>query len=161
MSIIVMNGDLLDAPERVICHQVNCQGRMRSGVAAAIRQKWPEVYESYLDYIELMKTRYNFDNDGLLGLVDFVPVGNGDDIKTICNMFAQEDYGYDKQMYTSYDAFWRCLYRINSVIMPGEPIAMPYKIGCGLGGANWEVIQTMIKEVLGDNRDVILYRLDV
>ena len=31
----------------VICHQVNCRGAMNSGVAKAVREKWPEVYVNY------------------------------------------------------------------------------------------------------------------
>ena len=32
-------GNLLNAPQKVIAHQVNCQGKMGSGVAKAIRDK--------------------------------------------------------------------------------------------------------------------------
>lgn len=31
----------------IIAHGVNCRGRMSSGVAAAIRSKWPIVYDKY------------------------------------------------------------------------------------------------------------------
>ena len=33
--IKVVNGSLLDATEDILCHQVNCQGVMGSGVALA------------------------------------------------------------------------------------------------------------------------------
>ena len=46
--IRVVKGNLLDAREIVIAHQVNCQKKMNSGVAKAIREKYPEVYEKYL-----------------------------------------------------------------------------------------------------------------
>ena len=36
----LINGDLLNANTDFICHQVNCQGKMNSGVAKAIRNKW-------------------------------------------------------------------------------------------------------------------------
>ena len=42
-------GNLLDAPQKVIAHQVNCQGKMGSGVAKVIRDKYPKVYETYLN----------------------------------------------------------------------------------------------------------------
>lgn len=42
-------GNLLNAPQKVIAHQVNCQGKMGSGVAKVIRDKYPKVYETYLN----------------------------------------------------------------------------------------------------------------
>lgn len=40
----VIDENLLDAKNGIICHQVNCQGKMNSGVAKAIREKYPRVY---------------------------------------------------------------------------------------------------------------------
>ena len=68
---------------------------------------------------------------------------------TVINMFAQNGYGYDGKRYTSYDAFWSCLGHIRESIPKGSKIAFPYKIGCDRGGANWEVIYTMIVAALG------------
>ena len=39
--VTVVKGDLLDAKETIIAHQVNCQKRMNSGVAKAIRENIP------------------------------------------------------------------------------------------------------------------------
>ena len=41
-------GNLLNAEVAYICHQVNCQGRMGSGIAKQIRDRWPDVYEAYM-----------------------------------------------------------------------------------------------------------------
>ena len=42
-----VKGDVTKSDCDIICHQVNCQGVMNSGVAKAIREKWPEVYDNY------------------------------------------------------------------------------------------------------------------
>jgi hypothetical protein len=42
----------------------------------------------------------------------------------------------------------------------GATIGFPDHIGCGLGGANWEVILTMIEEALNDY-NVYIYKLEV
>ena len=47
----IIDGNLLDSDATVICHQVNCQGKMNSGVAKAIRNKYPRVYEEYVGYV--------------------------------------------------------------------------------------------------------------
>ena len=48
MGMYYKTGDLLDAPVDYICHQVNCQGRMGSGIAKQIKERWPVVYEGYM-----------------------------------------------------------------------------------------------------------------
>ena len=75
-------------------------------------------------------------------------------------MFAQDGYGYDGRRYTSYDAFWACLGEITKTVPKGSTIAFPDHIGCCRGGANWEVIRTMIEVVLGWDYKVYLYKLE-
>ena len=161
------NGNLLDADVEYICHQVNCQGRMGSGIAKSIRERWPVVYTEYRAKFDEMEEKLievcgswesQVDiSDVLLGDVQLVRVG---DNKTVVNLFAQQCYGYDGKRYTSYDGFWTCLGKIRETIPVGATIGFPDHIGCGLGGANWEVILTMIEEALNDY-DVYIYKLEV
>ena len=136
-------GNLLTADVDYICHQVNCQGRMASGIAKQIRERWPEVYEQYVDKC----------NEGYVYSTIQI-VGH------VINMFSQFNYGYDGKRYTSYDAFWECLHHIKQTVPKGSKIGFPYRIGCGLGGANWSVIETMIYMVLGKDFDVYIYCLE-
>lgn len=161
------DGNLLDADVDYICHQVNCQGRMGSGIAKQIRERWPIVYENYIAEFKEIEGKIiqlcgQWENeidvsDVLLGRLQQVKV-NG--TKTVINMFSQQYYGYDGKRYTSYDAFWDCLNGIKYSIPKGSKIGFPWGIGCGLGGANWEVIITMIEEVLRDDFDVYIYILE-
>ena len=148
MSVHFEIGNLLDAPVDYICHQVNCQGRMGSGIAKQIRDRWPVVYDSYIQVASPV----------WLGCIQKVVVDISQ--KTVINMFAQEHYGYDGKRYTSYDAFWACLGGIRDSVPKGSKIGFPYRIGCGLGGANWQVIETMIYAVLGKDFDVYIYVLE-
>ena len=155
MSINFIKQDLTISDADYICHQVNCQGKMNSGVAKAIREKWPIVYTTYWN------TFLNESN--LLGTILTVDL-NDYEPKTwpespiVINMFSQEHYGYDGKRYTSYDAFWSCLWHIKEFVPKGSKIAFPYKIGCDRGGANWNVIYTMITTVLsGDYNIEICY----
>lgn len=154
MSVKIINGNLLDATEDIICHQVNCQGVMGSGVAKAIREKWPWVFASYHRCCE----RNNNDSTRLFGTIWGVKIDG--DSRWLVNMFAQNLYGYDGNRYTSYDAFYKCLERIRDGDgLQNCSIAFPYKIGSDRGGASWDVIYAMICDVLGD-RDVTIYRLE-
>ena len=138
MEIKNINGNLLDTDAELILHQVNCQGKMNSGVAKAIREKWPIVYEEYhkLFYKDFFVVR--------LGI--FQPVSVNDTQKVI-NMFSQDDYGYDGKMYTSYDAVNECFGKINKYMSENgfKRIALPYNMCCCRGGANWDVIMALLK----------------
>lgn len=45
--IIYKQGNLLDSGCKVICHQVNCQGVMGSGIAKEIRNRFPTAYTEF------------------------------------------------------------------------------------------------------------------
>ena len=148
MSVNYVNGNLLDMKTNFICHQVNCQGVMGSGLAKQIREKWPCVYDVY-------KKRVSPKELGKICLVNIV--GNIP-IQGVINMFAQDGYGSDGRRYTSYDAFWNCLHEIKNILPKGDSIAFPDHIGCGLGGANWNIIRAMIEEVLGADYEVYIVK---
>ena len=165
--VLKREGNILDSGADVICHQVNCQGVMNSGVAKAIRQKWPKVYTEYkakCDYEEAtindLYGKYESPVDWSECLLGDVQVVFVDENKIVINMFAQQYYGYDQKRYTSYDAFWTCLGGIKEKIPKEKRIAFPARIGCVRGGANWEVIQTMIIRVLAEDYIVEFWDYD-
>lgn len=143
MSITFVEQDLTTSDADYICHQVNCCGKMNSGVAKAIREKWPVVFNTYFDtYLS---------TPDLLGTILSVKISKE---QTVINMFAQLNYGYDGKRYTSYDAFWSCLGHIRESVPKGSKISFPYKIGSDRGGANWDVIYVMIVAALGSDYDI-------
>lgn len=167
MSIHYKTGSLLDAPVDYICQQVNCQGRMGSGIAKQIKEKWPVVYTQYIaGFMEREKKitemcggwEQQLDvSETLLGHLQQIKVN---DKQTVINMFSQQYYGYDGKRYTSYDAFWECLNGIKVSVPKGSKIGFPHKIGCGLGGANWNIIMAMIVTVLEEDYEVYIYKLE-
>lgn len=143
-------GDVLQIPTIYICHQVNCRGVMGAGLAKQVKEKWPAVYQQYKENCNAM-----FPED-LLGLNDFIPIN---DTVCIVNMYAQDKYGKDA-CYTNYKAFRECLTRIaRQADKKTDIIRFPYKIGCGLAGGDWNIIQKLIYEILGDY-NVEFYTLD-
>lgn len=157
MSMNHVIGDLLESDCDYICHQVNCQGAMKSGIAKSIREKWPVVYQEY------MMKYFNSLPELLLGDIQFINVNTpeaNERAQFIINMFAQEYYGYDGRRYTSYDAFWNCINLIKEAVPKGSKIGFPGFIGCVRGGANWNIIYEMINEVLSKDYEVYIYFLE-
>lgn len=143
----LINGDLLDAKEAYIAHQVNCYGAMGRGVALQIKNKYPHVYRRYHEYCE------DHHSKDILGKILMIPVDDG---KVICNMFGQERFGHGRQ-YTSIAALSKAMNSLAAIVPISEPIAMPYKIGCGNGGADWNIVNLIIKDVF-KNHTVVLYK---
>lgn len=120
--------DITTVERGIVLHGVNCQGVMGSGVAAAIRSKWPKVYNDYVDFTT--KTAR------LLGRIN--PVHISDELHVI-NCFNQVYYGRDPEVkYADPAAIASCLEEVGSIVnLLQLPVYMP-RIGCGLGGLNWE-----------------------
>lgn len=156
--ITVIDGDLFESDAKFICHQVNCKGKMGFGVALQVRQKYPHVYAEYkkicssdmlgtIQSVPMHKEYVGYDSGSL-----FVPCSE----QWIVNMFAQNHYGYGHKMYTSLDAFERCLMQLHAKINSknndyNAKIAMPWKIGCCRGGADWAIVYDMIDQTFKNN----------
>lgn len=161
--VVEIKGNLLtDAADMGIthiCHQVNCQGAMNSGIAKSIREKYPEVYNNYYSLVRSVKVCNpdpdNFDKF-LLGNTQIVFC---EDVAVI-NMFSQSNYGYDGKRYTSYDAFAECLENIKEKLHADKvKIGFPKGIGCCRGGAEWPIIKKMIETIL-DGYIVYIFELE-
>lgn len=148
----IIDGDLLQSDADIIAHQVNCRGAFNSGVAKAIREY---DYQAYLDYRSYCSGKAP---NQLLGTVRYFQSNR--DARIYANLFAQDSYGYDKQ-YTDINALRGCFNNLKQYATLCEEdlsIAMPYKIGCVRGGANWEEVYQLITDVFCDC-EVQLWRL--
>lgn len=144
-----IKGNLLDSKENYICHQVNCMGRMGSGVAAQIREKWPIVYKDYKNLLDFWLSPKE-----AFGHSQFCKVNVN---QYVINMYAQYNYGTNpNRLYTDYEAFKTCLKEIADAHV--GTIAFPKYIGCGLGNGDWDIILSMIEKELSD-REVYIYEL--
>ena len=146
--ITYKKGDLLKSHCNIICHQVNCQGVMGSGIAKQIREKFPKCYDNYKDFLS------SYGSYESLGSVCFSIMDTS--TRFIANMFSQYDYLPRGKNHTNYEAFRSCIREIKAFVLGMASgmelptwlysIGFPYKIGCGLGGGNWEIIAKIIEE---------------
>lgn len=136
--INVIDKDVLEISSGVICHSVNCQGKFNKGLAKKIREKYPNVYEEYMDLCKkVVVPRYR---------LDLIQRVNVSDSLTVVNLFTQLYYGDSTKTgvdYNSYDA-WTTILTRRLKIFENETLYFPYKIGCGLAGGNWNLIASLI-----------------
>ena len=131
-------GDLLKADADVIVHQVNCQGVMGAGVAKQIREQFPNTYNKY----RALCMNFKSNTSAMLGMCQYVQ----EEPFVICNAFGQDFY-YRNSVQTQYDKLEKCFYDIAEKYR-GKRVALPWKIGCGLAGGDWDVVYEMIFSIL-------------
>lgn len=138
----IINKDILTVERGIILQGCNALGRMASGLALSIKTKWPIVEKEYHKHIK--KPYYKN-----LGTVNLVKVENG---LYVSNLISQYDWGRDYRR-TEYGAVYASLKELNRILTVDSelyhdlPIFVPYKIFCGLGGADWSLVQEMLDEL--------------
>lgn len=139
-------GDILQATEDVIAHGCNCVGGFGSGVAGQIAKKWPDVRNAYL--------RQHNSHGWDLGFVQFIDIGS----KIIANCATQDEYMPRGVRHADYKAIETAMTRVRDYAEHNSfSIAIP-KIGAGLAGGDWKVIEDILEEVF-DEYDITVYEL--
>lgn len=136
--------NIFESGADVICHQVNCQGVMGSGIARQVREKFPNVYNNYVKNCNY----FHEDTSKLLGCIQ---VDSINEKQKIVNLYAQNTFGYDGKRYTDYSALKNCLCGVcNHFIDSNYTIAFPYLMSCDRGGGSWDIVYEMIEEIFKD-----------
>ena len=165
MSINIVNGNIFDTHCNIICHQVNCQGVMGHGIAKQVKEKYKGVFNEYKRYCDA-----HADNrEAMLGEALIVDVDYGAAVldwlvdkerKYIANIFGQLTYGTGLR--TDYKALVLGLEVVaNFAKEHNLSVAIPYKIGCGLAGGDWNKVNILIEGVFaGTGLEVLMYRYE-
>lgn len=138
MNIVKL--DILTVSKGIIAHQVNCQGVMGAGLALKIKYKYKQAFDYYQNVCcePFLKT--------LLGKVQLVQIRED---FYVANLFSQFFYGREQKVYTDYDALKTCFKDLaGKSNQLGLPVYLPYKIGCGLAGGDWNIVLDIINQTL-------------
>lgn len=138
---------------KLIIHISNDLGKWGAGFVLALSRKW-----------SLPESVYRAEKKYVLGNVQLVQVES--DVYVV-NMIAQHDVnatfvsfgnGVTTVPPIRYDALMECLKAVNDIaIQLNGSIHMP-RIGCGLAGGNWSIVEKIINEALSDV-DITVYDL--
>lgn len=142
--IIYKKGDLLEAPEDIIAHGCNAVGGFGSGVAGQIAKKYPEAKYSYKNEHEYGSLQ--------LGYIDVVTIRENLKVqKRIINCVTQQEYLPRGICHANYDAINECMLKVKryAKAMGNLSIAIP-KIGCGLAGGDWQIVEKILEVVFYD-----------
>lgn len=142
MITIIHPGDVThprrESPPLFVAHICNDWGVWGAGVSGPIGEMWPSAKNEYLT----RRVR-------ILGTVQFVPQ---DSQLTVVNMISQKGVRRWGQVRPPirYDALESCLDKLRTeVLLSHGSVHMP-KIGSGLAGGRWDVIEEIVNRVLHD-----------
>lgn len=122
----------------LIIHQANCHNVFGAGIAKTIKELYPEAY-----WADRTCGLRPIDKLGSFTYADCLD-------KIIVNMYSQKDFGnIQGRCYTQYDAMRRALKCIRGKFGDVPAHAVPYKIGCGLAGGDWGIVQDILFDIYG------------
>ncbi len=151
--IQTVKGSVLDnLPDySVLLHQCNAKGWMNAGLARQIAQRWPENFKKYHEFCGWYKNGHERE---ILGVI--VPCQISDKF-IICNAIGQLTVGRDKQ-FTDYNAWHTMCKKLeyqtrwnNKRTGQNWTIHVPDKIGCGLGGGDYEEVHKIFSQYFDDS----------
>lgn len=132
-------GNVLDVKSGIIVHGCNARGVMGSGVALAVKQRYPAAYLAYMRQCESPKK---------LGSISYVSPSDG---LFIVNAITQESFGRDGRRYVNYEAVSDAFACVRKLATMHDALDIHFPlIGAGLGGGSWPVIAAIIEAELPD-----------
>ena len=135
-----IDGDVVRDAEKfdLIAHCCNCYCTMGSGVAPLIKAKFPEAYE-----VDCATKSGDITKLGTISHTVKSPV-------IVVNIYGQYGYWGRKvgKMDLNYDAL-RSGFKLIKEKFTGKRIGLP-KLGAGLAGGDWSIIEKIIEEELKD-----------
>lgn len=138
---------------RIIAHICNDIGGWGKGFVLAISKRWKEPEEAYRAwYCDATE------NDFALGEIQLVQV---EEDTYVANMIAQRDIKPNPStgvLPIRYEAIETCLEKLaNEAKSLNASIHMP-RIGCGLAGGKWDIIEPLIvKTLIANDIDTYVY----
>lgn len=143
--LIIKKGNILNATENIICHQVNENGIMGGGLALQIAAQYPNVeimYKSFCDEYD----RKQWDIYGDYQLCDL-----GDNL-IICNCFTQQHFN------TRYDLIEKTFRQIKSYAKQNKlSVCVPWCYGCGIANGDWKKVEKTLIDIF-DDYDLVVYK---
>ncbi|WP_180953897.1 DarT1-associated NADAR antitoxin family protein [Bacillus sp. M6-12] len=141
--VIQVTGDLLKSKEHIIGHQTNCLGIMGGGIARLIKELYPEIFKPYQDLCFAHKK-----SRSLLGECQLVQTNT--EGKYVANLFGQHEISRTNQE-TEYDELEKALFKLKEVAKEKKlSVGLPWQLGSGLGGGDWNEVKSRIEKVFID-----------
>lgn len=148
-TLTYTEGNALLAKVDVLAHGTNSIGVMGAGIAAQIARRWPHINRAYHAACQ---------EDDLLGSTQVLATGDPPGTagpRFVANVMTQTlskvPFTHAQQRNVEYDATDAALHHLCEILETSGlrecAIAMP-RIGAGLGGGDWNILEAIIRSTL-------------
>lgn len=150
MTLTFVRGDATSphgAGPKIITHVCNDVGRWGKGFVLALSKRWPQPEEAFRAWAK------DDSGDCGLGAVQFVEVGPR---LWVANLVGQHGLRAGRSgVPIRYEAIEQGLSKVaDKALELGASVHMP-RIGCGLAGGRWELVEPIVRRALVDRGVVV------
>ncbi len=146
MPLVYKVGDVLNAGELIVIHGCNCFCTMGSGIARQVKDECPNAWSAdqrtiYGDSEKLGSFTYGIERSGMI----------------VVNAYTQFDYSRTR-VDVDYDALYDTITNIIDYFGQtfGETVFSMPKIGCGLAGGDWNIVEKILLDILTERDDITI-----
>lgn len=140
---------------KIIAHVCNDVGGWGRGFVVALSKRWAPPEEQYRSWAKGLLVAFPAFS---LGNVAFVPI---EPAIMVANMIAQHDTKWmNGKPPIRYEALKECLSKVSDVAIDFQSSVHMPRIGCGLAGGDWSIVEKLINETL-TNVKTYVYDLPV
>ena len=151
MAIKYIKGSVFNTHCHVIAHGCNCKGGFGKGIAYTIAKMHPEVRVAYM-------TKYNSLHSWKLGDIQYVNVKSST-YHIIANCATQFSFLPHNVLHADYEAIKKIMIELHDFCKANNyGLAIP-KIGAGLAGGDWSIIEKIIEEIFV-SIDIYIYYIE-
>lgn len=151
-QIPIIKANILQTDADFLLHGCNCQASMSGGLARFIAEKWPVVEiedETVFNYLPVSE---------MIGSYSTAQVhSDSGKLITVVNLYTQINPGPDfriSAMEKSITSFLAATHHVTDE----STFALP-KIGCGIGGGNWDEVYPLLCKLF-EGRKATIYTVD-
>lgn len=137
----------------IVAHGCNCKGKMGAGVAKDIKEKWPKAFDGYLYMLtEMSKQPVGVKPGAVLFVrVEETPISQ----IIVANMLTQQNYGREPIRYADPVAIKKAMKHVMRRAKEEDLPVYMSRVGCNLGGLDWDTDVRPIIEELDTNERTI------
>jgi O-acetyl-ADP-ribose deacetylase (regulator of RNase III) len=136
-KLIEKTGSLFDSTADAYAHGVNTEGLMGAGIAVEFKHRWPDMYAEYKTYCKMGHIR-----PGTVFTWEQTVLEDDKPGTVIYNIASQDKPGPNARLEWFESALKQTIK--DAEMFEVKVIAMP-RIGCGIGGLEWEDVRDIIE----------------